>query len=100
MLDDEGLISEWPVFRRALLKEKQALKSAKSLTRSPTFQQLFEEMHSSDAYLGIFPEIYTFINIMMTLPVGTATVEQSFRHMKMIKSHLRNRLLDENLGRL
>ena len=40
------------------------------------------------------------MNIMMTLPVGTATVEQSFSHMKMIKSRLRNRLSDENLRRL
>ena len=75
VLDGEGLISEWPVFRRTLLKEKQALMSAKSLTKSPTFQQLFEEMHSSEAYVGISPETYILINIMMTLPVGTATVE-------------------------
>ena len=74
--------------------------SAKSLTKSPTFQQLFEEMHSSEAYVGIFPETYTLINIMMTLPVGTATVERSFSQMKMIKTRLRNRLSDENLARL
>jgi hypothetical protein len=100
VLDGEGLISEWPVFRRALLKEKQALMSAKSLTKSPTFQQVFDEMHSSEAYVGIFPETYTLINIMMTLPVGTATVERSFSQMKMIKTRLRNRLSDENLARL
>ena len=100
VLDGEGLISEWPVFRRALLKEKQAFMSAKNLTKSPTFQQLFEEMHSSEAYVGIFPETYTLINIMMTLPVGTATVERSFSQMKMIKTRLRNRLSDENLARL
>ena len=99
VLDGEGLISEWPVFRRALLKEKQALMSAKSLTKSPTFQQLFEEMHSSEAYVGIFPETYTLINIMMTLPVGTTTVERSFSQMKMIKTRLRNQLSDENLAR-
>ena len=29
MLDGDGLISEWPVFRRALLKEKQVFMSAK-----------------------------------------------------------------------
>ena len=100
VLDGDGLISEWPVFRRALLKEKQALMSTKSLTKSPTFQQLFEEMHSSEAYVGIFPETYTLINIMLTLPVGTATVERSFSQMKMIKTRLRNRLSDDNLARL
>ncbi len=29
VLDGDGLISEWPVFRRALLKEKYVLMSAK-----------------------------------------------------------------------
>ena len=33
--------------------------SAKNLTKSPSLQQLFEEMHSSEAYVGIFPETYT-----------------------------------------
>ena len=37
---------------------------------------------------------------MVTLPVGTATVERSFSHMKMVKSRLRNRLSDENLDKL
>ena len=42
-------------------------------------------MHSSQAYDGIFPETYTLINIMMTLPVETATVEISFSHMKRLE---------------
>ena len=37
---------------------------------------------------------------MLTLPVGTATVERSFSQMKMIKTRLRNRLNDTNLKRL
>ena len=37
---------------------------------------------------------------MMTLLVGTATVERSFSYLKMIKSRLRSRLSDENLDRL
>ena len=44
VLDGDGLISEWPVFRRALLKEKQVFMSAKSVVKIPTFQELFEEM--------------------------------------------------------
>ncbi len=38
--------------------------------------------------------------ILLALPVGTATVERSFSHMKMIKTRLRNRLFDENLTHL
>ena len=37
---------------------------------------------------------------MLTLPVGTATIERSFSQMKIIKTRLRNRLNDTNLKRL
>ena len=71
VLYSDGLISQWPVFRRALLKEKQVFISAKSVAKIPTFQELFEEIHSSEAYLGTFPETFTLLNIMMILPVGS-----------------------------
>ncbi len=40
------------------------------------------------------------VYVLLALPVGTATVERSFSHMKMIKTRLRNRLSDENLTHL
>ena len=40
------------------------------------------------------------LNILLTLLVGTATVERSFSDMKMIKARLRNRLSDDNLQHL
>ena len=79
VLDGDGLISDWPVFRRALLKEKQVFMCTKSVAKIP-------------AYLGIFPETFTHINTMMTLPVGTATVERYFSYLTMVKSGLRSRL--------
>ena len=93
VLDGDGLISEWPVFRRALLKEKQVFMSAKSVAKIPTFQELFEEIHSSEAYFGIFPETFTLINIVMTLPVGTATVERSFSYLKMVKVTIKKQIV-------
>ena len=54
----------------------------------------------ADAYGGIFPVMFKLINIMLTLPVGRATVEKSFSQMKMIKTRLRNRLNDTNLNRI
>ncbi len=48
----------------------------------------------------IFPEVYNLAKILLALPVGTATIERSFSHMKMIKTRLRNRLSDENLTHL
>ena len=100
VIDGDVLLSEWPVFRRALLHEKVAFMSSKKLTKSPTFQQVFQGIQKADAYGGIFPEMFKLINIMLTLPVGTATVERSFSQMKIIKTRLRNRLNDTNLKRL
>ncbi len=48
----------------------------------------------------IFPEVDNLAKILLALPVGTATVERSFSHMKMIETRLRNRLSDENLTHL
>lgn len=47
-----------------------------------------------------FLEIFNLIDIMLALPVGTATAERSFSQMKLIKTRLRNRISDTNLPRL
>ncbi len=57
-------------------------------------------MESTNAYTDIFPEIFKLLNILLTLPVGTATVERSFSQMKLIKTRLRSRISDANLARL
>ena len=57
-------------------------------------------MESTNAYTDIFPEIFKLLNILLTLPVGTATVERSFSQMKLIKTRLRSRISDVNLARL
>ena len=74
--------------------------SSKKLTKSPTFQQVFQGIQKADTYGGMFPEMFKLINIMLTLPVGTATVERSFSQMKMIKTRLHNCPNDTNLKRL
>ena len=74
--------------------------SSKKLTKIPNFQQIFQGIQKAGAYGGIFPEMFKLINIMLTFPVGTATVERSFSQMKIIKTRLRNRLNDTNLKRL
>ena len=40
----------------------------------------------------MFPNLNNLSSICMTIPVGTASVEQSFSQMKLIKTGLRNRL--------
>ena len=46
------------------------------------------------SYACIFPETFKMMNIFPVLPIGTASVEQSFSHLKMIKTRLRSRLSD------
>ena len=58
------------------------------------------EMESCDGYADIFPEIIKLLNILLVLPVGTASVEHSFSQMRLVKSRLRSRIDDRNLARL
>ena len=39
IIDRDALLSEWPIFKRALHHEKEALMSSQKLTRSPSFQK-------------------------------------------------------------
>ena len=45
----------------------------------------------------IFSNLSILANVCLTIPVGTASVERSFSHMKIVKSRLRNRLGEANL---
>ena len=100
-VDASELLSEWKIFRRALVVEKKSLMERKnSPILSPTMQDILEEMMKSKTYEGVFPETWKLLNIMMALPVSTATVERTFSQMKLIKTRLRNRLSDSNLEHL
>ena len=94
------LLSEWKIFRRALLVEKKAIMECKEESVSPSMQEVLDEMNKSHTYGRIFPETWKLLNIIMALPVGTATVERSFSQMKLIKTRLRSRLSDLNLEHL
>ena len=48
----------------------------------------------------MFPNLSILANLSLTIPVGTASVERSFSHMKMVKYRLRNRLGEANLSYL
>lgn len=99
LLDREELLSEWKIFRRALYKERELIVRSKKQS-TPSMQEVFQSMQTTDAYKGIFPQTFTLLNILLAMPVGTATVERSFSQMKMVKTRLRNRLSDCNLSRL
>lgn len=100
LVNYDELLSEWKVFRRALCKEKNLFMSAKGLSKAPSLQDLLQSMQATEAYMGIFPQTFNLLSILLALPVGTATVERSFSEMKMIKIRLRNRLSDSSLNYL
>jgi hypothetical protein len=96
ILNKDELLSEWPMFKRAFFQEKKAM-SSNSAT-DVLMQEMKSKMEST--YSATFPEIFKLMNIVLVVPVGTASVEHSFSQMKMIKTRLRNRLADVNLARL
>ena len=100
LLHRDELLSEWKVFRRAMHKEKELFMSLHKVSRPPSLQDILISMEATEAYRGIFPHTFKLIYILLSMPIGTATVERSFSEMKMIKTRLRNRLSDYNLKRL
>ena len=64
-----------------------------------TLQEIKAEMEGSGAYTELFPEIFKLLDMLLALPVGTATVEQSFSQMKLVKTRPRSGISDCNLSR-
>ena len=79
---------------------KRCHDAEKKLTKPPTLQELKVEMTAGNTYATIFPNVFKFLDILLILPVGTATMERSFSQMKMVKTRLHSRLNDVNLARL
>ena len=75
LINAEDLVSEWKVYRRAMLQEKERLIASKGNVEIPSMQDVAATMMSFTSYADIFPETFKVIQILLTLPVGTATVE-------------------------
>ena len=85
------------MFKQALIQESRLVREEKKTAKAPSLQDVKVRMEASGAYTGVFPEMFKLLNIILALPVGTASVERFFSHMKQIKTTLRNRLNDANL---
>ncbi len=97
LVDKEEVIAEWRIFKRVLLQETKIFMEKNKLSQAPSLQEIKVSIESSEAYAGIFPEMFKLLNIILALPVETANVERSFSHMKQIKTRLRNRINEQNL---
>ena len=67
-------------------------------TSPPSLQDIKDSMETS--FACTFPETFKIMNIFLALPIGTASVEQSLSHLKMIKTRLRSRLSDSSVAQL
>lgn len=48
----------------------------------------------------LFPNVFTLLQILITIPVTTATAERSFSTLRRVKNYLRNRMEEERLSAL
>ena len=51
-------------------------------------------------FVTMLPNLSMLANICLTIPVSTASVERSFFQIKMIKTRLRNCIVDSSLNHL
>ena len=49
-------------------------------------------LHGSFPYKEIFSDVFKIIDILLTLPAGTASVKHSFSQMKVVRMRFRNRI--------
>ena len=84
-------------FLRELFSKKKVMMK-KQTTSSPSLQDIKDTMETS--YACIVPETFKTMNIFLALPKCTASVEQSFSHLKMIKTRLRSRRSDCSVAQL
>ena len=73
LVDSEEILSEWRVFKRAFAKQNKTLMKKNQLSKPPILQEIKMVMESCDKYADIFPEIIKLLNILLVLPVATAS---------------------------
>ena len=49
---------------------------------------------------GTFPDLLLFVQIVLTVPIASATAERSFSTMKRVKTYLRSTMTDQRLNSL
>ena len=83
-----------------MIQESRLVREEKKTAEASNLQDVKVFMEASGAYIGIFPEMFKLLKIILVLSAGTASAERSFSCMKQIKTRLRNRLNDANLAHI
>ena len=92
--------------------EKAAIVSSDFSTEWKTYRQLpikqpkddipmqLKELLTDDMLIALFPNLHKLATICLPITISTASSEQSFSDMKLIKNRLRNRLTELSLSNL
>ena len=92
--------------------EKAAIVSSDLSTQWKTYHQLLikkpkddismqlKELLTNVMLIALFPNLHKLATICLSIPISTASAEQSFSDMKLIKNRLRNRLTELSLTNL
>ena len=83
------LPTEWKTLRRYITNQPKE-----------DIKEQLKESSTNSMIQTMFPNLSILANVCLIIPVGTASVERSFSHMKMVKSCPRNRLGETNLSYL
>ena len=78
IINKEELLGEWQVFKRPVFQEKKVM--VERNTSPPPLQDIKDTMETS--YACIFAETFKIMNILLAIPIGTASVERSSSHLK------------------
>jgi len=91
MVDADACRREWPSFVQMMARGLEQKQFADV--------QGFVRFFNGPEFEGrvLFPALAKLLNIVCVLPVGSATVERSFSHMKIIKTRLRSCLGDDTM---
>ena len=83
------LTTEWKTYCQLLIKQPK-----------DDISMQLKELHTKDMLIALFPDLHKLATICLSIPIFTASAEQSFSDMKLIKNHLRNRLTELSLSYL
>ena len=83
-------LEEWSSFRQFLKENCSTMKH----------REVISNLCSDPSWQAIYPNMSTFAKICRVVPIQTADVERTFSQLKLIKTRVRNRMLEKTLDSL
>ena len=116
-IDGVAVTAEWPGFCKYMFEKCKAeeekfqmkLMNYKNEKERDNFrasetsfdaQKLYSTCLNDKSYAIIFPNCLKLFRLMLIFSISTACVEKLFSKMKLVKTHLRNQLSQDNLENL